>query len=55
MTPAAQAFLLARVHDEAWVPVYVDAEALILVRNIPANQELIFRYQIPRERFSTRP
>ena len=54
MTPAAQAFLLARVHDDAWVPIYVDAEALILVRNTAANQELISRYQIPRERFSTR-
>jgi len=54
MTPAAQAFLLARVQDQAWVPVYVDAAALILVRNTAANQSLISRYQIPRERFSTR-
>lgn len=51
-TPAAQTFLAARVRDPEWVPVYVDAWALILVRNTAANAALIERFAIPRQRFT---
>lgn len=51
MMDGAQAFLAARAHDEAWVPVYVDKWWLMLVRNTPANQFLINRYQLDRSWF----
>ena len=54
MTPAAQTFLLARVHDPEWVPVYVDAAAIIFLRNTALNQNFISHFAVPRERFSVR-
>ncbi|KKS29264.1 MAG: hypothetical protein UU91_C0007G0013 [candidate division WWE3 bacterium GW2011_GWB1_42_117] len=40
-TPWAQPFLITRLADHEWVPVYVDDFALILVRNGVLNKELI--------------
>jgi hypothetical protein len=53
-TPWAQAFLLKRVRDPEWVPVYVDSYALIFVKNVEANKSLIERYRIPADRFSVK-
>lgn len=50
-TPWAQPFLLRRVRDPNWVPIYVDAYSLILVRNSPTNKKIIARYRLPRKIF----
>jgi len=50
-TPWAQPFLIRRLSDSSWVPVYVDPYALILVKNIPANQSVIEKYRLPKEIF----
>jgi len=50
-TPWAQPFLITRLADQEWVPVYVDDFALILVRNGVHNKELIEKFGLPPEMF----
>lgn len=51
MTPWAQPFLITRLADPEWVPVYVDDFALILVRNNDLNSGLIERFRLLPEMF----
>lgn len=53
-TPWAQPFLIRRLHDPNWIPIYVDAFSLILVKNIPDNAEIISKYKIPDSVFYIR-
>lgn len=50
-TPAGQKFLVSRVRDPNWVPVYVDQDGIIFVRNTVTNQGVIEKYALPREMF----
>jgi len=50
-TPWAQPFLIRRLKDPDWVPVYVDSYSLILVRNNSQNQEVIKKFRLPQELF----
>lgn len=50
-TEWSQQFMIARVRDDTWVPIYVDDFALILVRNIPEHQQLIEKYKLPQSIF----
>ena len=50
-TPWAQRFLVSRVRDPLWAPVFVDDYSLILVRRTPRNAAVIQRFEIPQERF----
>lgn len=50
-TEWAQAFLVKRISDPAWVPIYVDDYAIIFVRNIPQHEEVIKKYRLPPELF----
>jgi hypothetical protein len=54
-TPAGQKFLISRIQDDAWVPVYVDDYALIMVRNAPANADVIARFALPKSMFRVAP
>src|SRR3989344_6043659 len=51
-TPWAQKFLIARVTDSVWIPVFVDDWVIIFVRNAPQNQDVISRFQISKDLFS---
>ena len=53
-TPAGQTFLITRIRDPEWAPVYVDQFALIFLRRTTENQPIISRYEIPKDRFSVR-
>ncbi|MBM4251138.1 MAG: hypothetical protein FJ146_04150 [Deltaproteobacteria bacterium] len=53
-TPAGQTFLIHRINDPEWAPIYVDPYALILVRRTTENQDVISRFEIPRDRFSVK-
>ena len=44
------AFLARRAVDPAWAPVFADKTAIILLKRTPANQSVIERNEIPRER-----
>lgn len=50
-TPWAQPFLIRRINDENWIPVYVDAYTLIFVKNNEQNKKIIERYQLPKSIF----
>lgn len=51
MTPWGQKFLIDRVRDTDWVPVYADRYAIIFVRNIDKNKKIIENYAIPKDDF----
>jgi hypothetical protein len=44
-TPWAKPFLVRRMQDASWAPVYADRYALILVKRTEANRELIRRFE----------
>ncbi len=50
-TPWAQAFLVSKVLDPDWAPVFLDSYNIIFVRRSQTNTELIKKYEIPKERF----
>ena len=50
-TPWAQPFLIKRLDDPTWVPVFVDNFTIIFLKNISENQEIIKKYKIPKEYF----
>lgn len=54
-TPWAQPFLIRRTQDPKWVPIYVDAATLILIRNSESNRHWIQRFGIDRSIFSSVP
>lgn len=51
-TPWGQRFLIQRVQDREWVPVFADKQVIIFLRNTEANSAVIEKYAIPRENFS---
>lgn len=50
-TQFAQPFLIKRIEDLEWVPVYVDDYVLVLVRNMEENRDVIEKHEIPQELF----
>jgi hypothetical protein len=51
-TPWAQPFLIERIKDPNWKPVFVDFYTIILVKNNDQNKDIIEEYEIPNEVFS---
>lgn len=52
MTPWGQQFLVARIDDPAWAPVFVDNFAIIFLKRNELNRTIIKKYEIGRENFS---
>lgn len=50
-TPWAQAFLISRIQDPLWVPVFADSYNIILLKKNKVNVKLIQKYYIPKENF----
>lgn len=51
-TPWGQKFLVERVKDKTWAPVYYDNYAVIFLKRNEQNQEVVKKYELPREIFS---
>ncbi|MFA4880155.1 MAG: hypothetical protein WC650_00825 [Candidatus Doudnabacteria bacterium] len=51
LTPWTQKFLVERVEDPAWAPVFVDNYTLIFLKRDAQNQKVIEQFVLPRERF----
>lgn len=51
MTPWAQRFLIARIADRAWAPVYADRYAIIFLKRNDGNKAIIDRFEIPQSAF----
>ena len=50
-TPWAQHFLIERVQDAAWAPVFVDDNTILFLRRQGPDQQVIERHALPREMF----
>ncbi|MBI4354581.1 MAG: hypothetical protein HY595_05025 [Candidatus Omnitrophica bacterium] len=55
LTPWGQPFLIRRLDDPEWAPVFVDADTLIFLKRNERNQLTIDRSQLPRNIFKTVP
>lgn len=51
MTNWGQDFLIKRLEDPTWVPVFVDSYVIIFVKDIPAHQEIIHNHRLPEDMF----
>jgi len=51
ITPWAQKFLISRIDDPEWSPVFTDQYAIIFLRKNEKNNPIIEKYQISREKF----
>ncbi len=52
MTPWAQPFLIRRLQDSKWIPVFVDYVSIILVKSNDLNKKIIEKFKIPDKYFS---
>jgi len=52
LTPWAQQFLVSRIKDVNWAPVFVDNWTIIFLRRNKINNDLITKYELPNEMFS---
>ena len=46
-----QAFLVTRIDDLNWAPVFADQNAIIFLKRNEKNKDLISRFEIPRDHF----
>ncbi len=53
LTPWAQKFLISRIKDETWAPIYVDSYSIIFLKRIDQNMESIKKYELPKNLFKT--
>jgi len=51
ITPWAQPFLIKRIQDPGWAPVYADQYAVILAKRGGINQAVIDKYEISKDVF----
>ena len=50
-TPWAQKFLVTRIKDPLWAPVFVDDKTIIFLYRNKDNKEVIKKYELPKEMF----
>ena len=53
-TPWGQAFLVARIQDPEWAPIFVDDQVIIFLKNTDRNVSEIERLRLPAEMFGIR-
>ncbi len=54
-TSWGQGFMIRRILDPAWAPVFVDDFTIILLRRTPENAAVIEKFEIPQSKFSIKP
>ena len=54
MTPWAQSFLITRIRDPLWAPVFVDNYTIIFLRRNEKNADIIKKYELPKSMFSVK-
>lgn len=55
ITPWGQNFLIKRINDPEWAPVFVDEKTIIFLKNNSQNRPIIKKYKILREYFQIVP
>ncbi len=51
LTPWAQNFLINRVRDPKWAPIFVDGYTIILIKRTEQNADIIQAYELPQSIF----
>lgn len=51
LTPWGQAFLISRIKDQNWAPIFVDNYTIIFVKNNDQNKDIIQKFRLPEEIF----
>ena len=51
LTPWGQNFLIERIQDPQWVPVFVDDYVIIFLKRNSVNQPIIERFELPKSMF----
>jgi len=51
-TPWGQNFLIQRVKDPTWIPVYADQSSIIFLKDNETNLEVIKKYRLPDSYFN---
>ncbi len=52
LTDHGQKFLIERIRDPEWAPIFVDLNTLLLYKRIPAHDDIIKKYELPPEIFA---
>ena len=52
-TPWGQNFLIQRIDDPSWAPVFIDNYNLIMLKRADSNRSIIDRFEIERSAFTT--
>ncbi len=53
-TPWGQKFLVSKISDPTWAPVFADSYNIIFLKRTAQNSAIIKKYEIPRSNFSIR-
>lgn len=53
-TPWAQSFLISRVNDPLWAPVFADSYNIIFLKRTEQNKNIIDKFEIPKSNFGVR-
>lgn len=53
-TPWGQKFLVERIGDPAWAPVFADKYSIIFLKRTTENEKVIKRFEIPKSNFMIR-
>lgn len=51
LTPWGQKFLITRIQDKEWAPIFVDDYSIIFLKRDEKNSELIKKFELPKEIF----
>jgi len=54
LTPWGQSFLIDRIQDPLWAPIFVDDNIIMFARRESVNQEAIGRFELPKAMFTIR-
>lgn len=54
LTPWGQNFLVNRIQDSSWAPIFVDDWSIIFLKRNERNTEIIKRFELPKEMFSVK-
>ncbi|MBL8012248.1 MAG: hypothetical protein JNN05_00225, partial [Candidatus Omnitrophica bacterium] len=52
LTPWGQNFLVSRIQDSQWAPVFVDMFCIIFLKRNEQNHSVIERFELPRNMFA---
>ena len=54
ITPWAQQFLITRIKDADWAPVFIDEQTIIFLRRNKQNTPIILKYELPKNMFNVK-